>query len=53
MQQIWNGLTPGKQRGLAHMVASAKTPPTITKRINQVFDMMTGKRDARGQPIKR
>ncbi|MBV6657670.1 MAG: YdeI/OmpD-associated family protein [Devosiaceae bacterium] len=51
MQALWDALTPGKQRGLAYMVASAKTAPTIAKRITQVFEMMTGKRDARGKLI--
>ena len=52
MQVLWDRLTPGKQRGLAYLVANAKTAPTIAKRIAQVFDMMTGKRDARGRLIK-
>ncbi|MEM1285548.1 MAG: YdeI/OmpD-associated family protein [Pseudomonadota bacterium] len=52
MQALWDALTPGKQRGLAYLVANAKTAPTIARRIDQVFDMMKGKRDARGKLIK-
>lgn len=48
---LWDALTPGKQRGLAYMVASAKTAPTIAKRIERVFDILTGKRDMRGKPL--
>lgn len=53
MQALWDEQTPGKQRALAYIVSSAKTAPTIAKRIDQVFDMLTGKRDARGKIIKK
>lgn len=51
MQALWDNQTPGKQRGLAYMVATAKTEPTIAKRIDTVFDILSGKRDARGKLI--
>lgn len=39
-QSAWDALTPGKRRGLAYRVASAKTPATIQKRIAEVFDAL-------------
>ncbi|MEL7302380.1 MAG: YdeI/OmpD-associated family protein [Pseudomonadota bacterium] len=51
MAKLWDELTPGKQRGLAYRVASAKTEPTQKKRVEEVFDIMTGKRDQRGKLI--
>lgn len=51
MQTIWDGLTAGKQRSLAYRVASAKREATQAKRIAEVFDIMTGKRDLRGKLI--
>ena len=35
--KIWNSLTPGKQRALGHGVGSAKTKPTIEKRVKAVI----------------
>lgn len=35
--QVWQGLTPGTQRGFAHRVASAKTAPTQAKRVAEVL----------------
>jgi uncharacterized protein YdeI (YjbR/CyaY-like superfamily) len=32
----WKTLTPGRRRGFCHHVASAKTLPTINKRIDEV-----------------
>jgi uncharacterized protein YdeI (YjbR/CyaY-like superfamily) len=36
----WNRLTPGKQRGLAHQISSAKRPVTIAKRLTQVLAVL-------------
>jgi hypothetical protein len=38
LRAAWEALTPGKRRGLAHRVASAKTAPTIAKRVAEVID---------------
>lgn len=35
--EMWAALTPGKQRGFAHRVASAKTAPTRAKRVDEVI----------------
>ncbi len=37
IKAIWDDLTPGKQRGLAHRVASARTAPTRFKRVAEVL----------------
>ncbi|MEM1302983.1 MAG: YdeI/OmpD-associated family protein [Pseudomonadota bacterium] len=34
---VWDGLSPGTKRGFAHKVASAKTAPTIQKRVVEVL----------------
>lgn len=34
---LWAALTPGKQRGFAHRVASAKTTPTRLRRVDEVI----------------
>ena len=52
MQPLWDALTPGKQRSLAYRVGSAKSPETQARRIAEVFDIMTGKRDAYGKLVK-
>lgn len=52
MQKRWDQLTPGKQRGLAYRVASAKRSETQQKRVLEVFEIMTGQRDERGKPIR-
>lgn len=39
----WDALSAGKQRGLAHMVASAKRPETIAARLTEVEAVLTGK----------
>ncbi|MEM1098410.1 MAG: YdeI/OmpD-associated family protein [Planctomycetota bacterium] len=49
MRKLWEGLTPGKQRGLAYRVASAKRAETQTKRVTEVFEILTGVRDERGK----
>ena len=38
LRAAWEALTPGRRRGLAHRVASAKTAPTIAKRVAEVID---------------
>jgi hypothetical protein len=38
LRAAWEALTPGKRRGLAHRVASAKTAPTIAKRVAGVIN---------------
>lgn len=50
-RELWTGLTPGKQRALCYMVASAKTLPTAQKRVAVVFDILGGRRDMRGKLI--
>lgn len=40
MQAAWMKLTPGRQRGLAHQVAQAKTPSTLQRRIQSVMDTL-------------
>ncbi|HEX4855165.1 MAG TPA: YdeI/OmpD-associated family protein [Limnobacter sp.] len=42
VQAAWKGLTPGKQRGLAHMVASAKRAETRGARLEQVRGILLG-----------
>ncbi len=51
MQLLWRDQTPGKQRGLAYLVASAKRPATQRKRIALVFEILEGKRDMRGRTV--
>ncbi|MEM8735067.1 MAG: YdeI/OmpD-associated family protein [Planctomycetota bacterium] len=38
--RIWNTLTPGKRRGLAYRVASAKRASTIETRVEEVIDAL-------------
>ena len=52
MSALWNSQTPGKRRGLAYRVASAKTAKTQSKRVAEVFDILEGKRDLRGKLLK-
>ncbi|MEM8782203.1 MAG: YdeI/OmpD-associated family protein [Planctomycetota bacterium] len=49
MRARWEALTPGKRRGLAYRVASAKRAETQTKRVAEVFEIMAGVRDERGR----
>lgn len=35
--ELWAALTPGKQRGFAHRVATAKTAQTAAKRVQEVI----------------
>ena len=50
LRALWEAQTPGKRRGLAYRVASAKTAATRAKRIAEVFEILQGKRDSRGKP---
>lgn len=52
MLALWDKQTPGKQRGLAYRVASAKTAATQEKRIVEVFGILKGELDMRGKPVK-
>jgi hypothetical protein len=40
--RAWEALTPGRRRGLAHYVASAKTPATVAKRVTAILDGLLG-----------
>lgn len=51
MDALWQAATPGKRRGLAHMVASAKTEPTQVKRVAKVFAVLRGEIDMKGNPL--
>jgi Bacteriocin-protection, YdeI or OmpD-Associated/Domain of unknown function (DUF1905) len=42
VRQAWAGLTAGTQRGLSHMVASAKRSDTRAKRVAQVVAVVLG-----------
>ncbi len=51
MKTLWDRATPGKKRGLAYRVASAKTDPTRQKRLEEVFGILRGEIDMRGKLI--
>jgi len=38
LKEIWDAWTPGKRRGFAHRVASAKQASTRTKRVAEVLE---------------
>ncbi|WP_376090257.1 YdeI/OmpD-associated family protein [Roseomonas sp. CCTCC AB2023176] len=38
----WNAMTPGARRGLAHRVASAKTPATVARRLDEALAVLRG-----------
>ncbi|MEM8981122.1 MAG: YdeI/OmpD-associated family protein [Pseudomonadota bacterium] len=40
LAEVWDSWTPGKRRGWAHRVASAKTAPTIAKRVDEVLTVL-------------
>ncbi len=42
VQAAWKKLTPGKQRGLSHLVSSAKRPETRKARLEQVRNVVLG-----------
>jgi hypothetical protein len=43
VRKAWEALSAGKQRGLAHMVASAKRAETIAARVANVEDVLLGR----------
>lgn len=40
LRAAWEKLTPGRQRGMAYQVATAKTAKTIDKRIEKITSML-------------
>lgn len=40
LNAAWEALTPGRRRGLAHQLASAKTQATQEKRLEQLVDLL-------------
>ena len=42
LAEAWAALTPGKQRFHAHRVLSAKTAPTISKRVAEIRSLLLG-----------
>lgn len=48
--KAWQALTPGRRRGLAHLVASARTPATATSRVGIVMDGLCGRAALPGPP---
>ncbi|MFN4038911.1 MAG: YdeI/OmpD-associated family protein [Erythrobacter sp.] len=51
MRALWQGATPGKQRALAYMVASAKRAATQEQRIEKVAAVLRGEIDLNGNPL--
>ena len=51
LARLWAAQSPGRQRGLAYRVASAKSRATQQKRIAEISEIMAGKRDQRGKVI--
>lgn len=50
----WSALTPGAQRAFSYRVSSAKTEPTIAKRVSEVADMVrAGLRYGKGGSIRK
>ncbi len=52
MASLWQETTPGKQRALAYMVASAKRAETQDKRIEYVFAVLSGEIDLKGNKLR-
>ena len=52
LEELWNRQTAGKRRGLAYRVSSAKTPATQARRIDEVYRILKGEIDLRGNPKK-
>jgi hypothetical protein len=42
LQEAWDALTPGKQRGFAYRIAQAKTEPTQLKRLDELRTELLG-----------
>ncbi len=40
LRMVWDGLTPGKRRGLVHGIATAKRPETRIKRVGALIDQL-------------
>ncbi|MEO1548882.1 MAG: YdeI/OmpD-associated family protein [Pseudomonadota bacterium] len=51
LRALWEAQSPGKQRGLAHLVETAKTPQTQAKRVATVRGTLEGRLDRRGKPV--
>jgi len=51
MRALWQAATPGKQRALAYMVASAKRAATQEQRIAKVTAVLRGEIDLNGNPL--
>lgn len=51
MCALWDKQTPGKKRGLAYRVASAKTVTTQEKRVAEVFAILKGEIDMKGNKL--
>lgn len=51
MRALWQAATPGKQRALAYMVASAKRAATQDQRIDKVAAVLRGEIDLNGNPL--
>ncbi|MFO6448473.1 YdeI/OmpD-associated family protein [Erythrobacter sp. NE805] len=51
MRALWEAATPGKQRALAYMVASAKRAETRDERIAKVAAVLRGEIDLNGRPL--
>jgi hypothetical protein len=51
MRALWQATTPGKQRALAYMVASAKRAGTQDQRVDKVAAVLRGEIDLNGNPL--
>jgi len=51
IRALWAAATPGKQRALAYMVASAKRAATQDQRIAKVAAVLRGEIDLNGNPL--
>lgn len=52
LSRLFEALTPGKKRALAHHVATAKTDPTTQKRVQEALDALAHHRGALRRPRK-
>lgn len=41
--RAWNALTPGRRRGLAHLIAAARTPATVARRVDEILAGLCGR----------
>lgn len=44
LRAVWQALSPGKRRGLAHQVAQAKSSATVERRVREVLDALASSR---------